>query len=141
MTASEINGKKVPQATTAARPTSSTLLSRKIDSRLNSESSLRSDRNESRRETIRIVEPMITTAIRTSSGGPTLDSPKAWIDCSTPERTRKVPSSESANVAQISETFQTRNMPRRSWTMIECRNAVPVSHGIRAAFSTGSQAQ
>ena len=83
----------------------------------------------------------MTIPIRTSSGTPTFDSPNAWIDCRTPERTRNVPSSESANVAQISETFQTRSMPRRSWTMIECRKAVPVSHGIRAAFSTGSQAQ
>ncbi len=56
-------------------------------------------------------------------------------------RTRKVPSSERTKVAQISETFQTRSIPRRSWTMIECRKAVPVSQGISAAFSTGSQAQ
>ena len=44
-------------------------------------------------------------------------------------------------MAQISDTFQTFSIPRRSWTMIECRNAVPTSHGISAAFSTGSQPQ
>ncbi len=68
-------------------------------------------------------------------------SPKAWIDCSTPERTRKVPSRASENVATIRQAFQTFSMPRFSWTMIECRNAVPINHGISAAFSTGSQAQ
>ena len=58
-----------------------------------------------------------------------------------PERTRNVPSSARANVAMISDTFQMRSMPRFSWTMIECRKAVPVSQGISDAFSTGSQAQ
>ena len=38
-------------------------------------------------------------------------------------------------------TFQIRSMPRFSWTMIEWMNAVPVSHGISDAFSTGSHAQ
>jgi len=32
-------------------------------------------------------------------------------------------------------------MRRRSWIITECRNAVPVSHGMKAAFSTGSHAQ
>ena len=44
-------------------------------------------------------------------------------------------------MARISETFQTFSIPRRSWIITECRNAVPVSHGISDAFSTGSQAQ
>ena len=44
-------------------------------------------------------------------------------------------------VARISETFQTFSIPRFSWIMIECRKAVDSSHGISAAFSTGSQAQ
>ncbi len=40
-----------------------------------------------------------------------------------------------------SVTFQTRSMPRRSWTITECRNAVAVNHGSMPAFSTGSQPQ
>jgi len=52
-----------------------------------------------------------------------------------------VPSSASVKVATIRQAFQTFSMPRFSWTMIECRKAVPISHGISAAFSTGSQAQ
>ena len=37
------------------------------------------------------------------------------------------------------DRFHTRNMPRRSWTSTEWMYAVPVSHGRRLAFSTGSQ--
>ena len=44
-------------------------------------------------------------------------------------------------VASTSETFQIFSIPRRSWIIAECRNAVPVSHGISAAFSTPSQPQ
>jgi hypothetical protein len=32
-------------------------------------------------------------------------------------------------------------MPRFSWTITECRNAVPMSHGMSDAFSTGSHPQ
>ena len=41
----------------------------------------------------------------------------------------------------MSETFHTFSIPRFSCTMIECRNAVPASHGMSDAFSTGSHAQ
>ena len=58
-----------------------------------------------------------------------------------PDRTRNVPSSASVKVPTISETFQTFSMSRFSCTIIECRNAVPTSHGIRDAFSTGSHPQ
>jgi hypothetical protein len=138
---SEISGKKVPQKITSARPTSSRLLTRKIDSREARDSIRRSGLSWSRRVTIRTVEPIATTAIRPRSGPPTVDAPKAWIDCSTPERTRNVPSRQSVKVAEIRLTFQTFSIPRFSCTITECRNAVPTSHGISAAFSTGSQPQ
>ena len=79
--------------------------------------------------------------MNTSICTPIVEAPNAWIESRMPLRTRNVPSSASANVAQISETFQTFSIPRFSCTMIECRNAVPTSHGISEAFSTGSQAQ
>ena len=44
-------------------------------------------------------------------------------------------------MAEIRLTFQTFSMPRFSWTITECRKAVPTSQGISAAFSTGSQPQ
>ena len=72
---------------------------------------------------------------------PTVEAPKAWIDSRIPERTRNVPSRASANVATTKDTFQTFSIPRFSCTIIECRNAVPTSHGISEAFSTASHPQ
>ena len=57
---------------------------------------------------------MMTVAISPRSGPPTVEAPKAWIDSRIPDRTRKVPRSASAKVPQISDTFQTFNIPRRS---------------------------
>ncbi|MGZ5336221.1 MAG: cytochrome c-type biogenesis CcmF C-terminal domain-containing protein [Solirubrobacterales bacterium] len=68
--------------------------------------------------------PLISEALtgrRHSFGPPTVEAPKAWIDSRIPERTRNVPSRASENVPQIRVTFQTLSIPRRSWTMIECR--------------------
>jgi hypothetical protein len=58
-----------------------------------------------------------------------------------PERTRKVPSTARMPVLSTSVAFHTFSIPRFSWIITECRNAVPVSHGSSDAFSTGSQAQ
>ena len=63
----------------------------------------------------------------------------AWTDVSTPERTRKVPISDSENAQIASRTVQFRNVPRFSVTASECKSAVPTSHGMNDAFSTGSQ--
>ena len=65
---------------------------------------------------------------------------KEWIELTIPERVRKVPKSERLNAKITSSTFQTFSIPRFSWIITEWRNAVAASHGIRAAFSTGSQA-
>jgi len=59
----------------------------------------------------------------------------------TPERVRNVPNSVRLKVRITSARFHSRSIRRRSWIITECRNAVPVSHGMNAAFSTGSQAQ
>ena len=66
---------------------------------------------------------------------------KAWIDDRMPLRVRNVPKIDSAKAPVISAMFQTLSMPLRSCTITECRKAVATSHGISAAFSTGSQAQ
>ncbi len=63
-----------------------------------------------------------------------------WIEFTTPERVRNVPNTDSSNASATRIMFQTFNMPFRSWIITECRNAVAASHGISAAFSTGSQA-
>ena len=58
-----------------------------------------------------------------------------------PERVRNVPNRASENVRITRTMFQTFSIPRRSWTITECRKAVATSQGMKAAFSTGSQAQ
>ena len=64
---------------------------------------------------------------------------KACTDVKTPERTRKVPSSDSEKVRIDSRMVQTLSALRYSMTSAECSSAVPASHGISEAFSTGSQ--
>ena len=63
----------------------------------------------------------------------------ACTDVSTPERTRNVPSSDSENATIASSTVQLLNVPRFSVTASEWMSAVPTSHGMKEAFSTGSQ--
>ena len=65
----------------------------------------------------------------------------ACTDVSTPDRTRKVPISDSEKARIASRMVQTLSAPRFSITTAECRSAVPASHGISEAFSTGSQNQ
>ena len=59
----------------------------------------------------------------------------------TPLRVRNVPSTVNRKVATISVMVHVLSIPRRSWTITECRKAVAVSHGMNDAFSTGSHAQ
>ena len=63
----------------------------------------------------------------------------ACTDDSTPERTRKVPSSDSENATIASSTVHDLKAPRFSVTASEWISAVPASHGMNEAFSTGSQ--
>ena len=79
--------------------------------------------------------------MKMTNGMPSVEAPKAWMESRIPERTRKVPRIARMPVARISEAFQTFSIPRRSWIITECRNAVPVSQGSSDAFSTGSHAQ
>ena len=87
------------------------------------------------------IDPAIIAAISSRNGTPRVLAPNAWIEFRTPLRTRNVPRIASTPVASTSETFQIRSIPRRSWIITECRNAVAVSHGISEAFSTGSHIQ
>jgi len=64
---------------------------------------------------------------------------KVCTDVSTPERTKKVPISDSENARMASRMVQTFSALRFSITSAECSSAVPASHGISDAFSTGSQ--
>ncbi len=63
----------------------------------------------------------------------------ACTEVSTPERTRNVPSSDSEKATIASSTVQPLKVPRFSVTAREWMSAVPTSHGMNEAFSTGSQ--
>ena len=62
-------------------------------------------------------------------------------ETSTPERTRNVPSRLSENARMASSSVQLLKSPRLSVTASEWISAVPASHGMKDAFSTGSQNQ
>ncbi len=64
---------------------------------------------------------------------------KACTLVSTPERTRKVPIRLMPKVRIASRMVHVFRASRFSTTIAECSSAVPDSHGIREAFSTGSQ--
>ena len=66
---------------------------------------------------------------------------KECTDTRTPERTRKVPSKLSEKAATDSSSDQLLNSPRLSVTASEWMRAVPTSHGMKEAFSTGPQNQ
>ena len=70
-----------------------------------------------------------------------VDCAKACTELTTPLRVRNVPRIHKRNVENTSQTFHTFIIPRFSCIITEWRNAVPVSHGISDAFSTGSQPQ
>ena len=56
---------------------------------------------------------------------------KAWTEVSTPERTRKVPSSESEKARIASRMVQLFSVSRFSTTIAECSSAVPASQGMK----------
>ena len=85
-------------------------------------------------------EPPITMPRKISTNRPRLGSAaNACTEVSTPERTRKVPSNDSENAAMASSRVQPPKLPRFSVTACECSSAAPASHGMKLAFSTGSQ--
>jgi hypothetical protein len=131
----------VPASTTSAKAANNRLLSRNAASRESGESIRPGARNLSPRQAISATPPNAQTPKKINSHEPMLDSENACTEFTTPERVRNVPRMVRQNVEITSERFQTRNIPRRSWTMSEWMNAVAVSHGSSDAFSTGSQPQ
>ena len=64
---------------------------------------------------------------------------KACTEVRMPERTRKVPISDSEKARMASRMVQTFSASRFSITSAECSSAVAASQGMKEAFSTGSQ--
>ena len=122
-------------------PRNRTLFSRNADSRLTGAAGRSLPTSAGRRQTRSPSDPVRATAIAARNHGPIDD----WVnECTlaiTPDRVRKVPSNVRQNVAITSAEVQIRSEPRRSATIEEWMNAVAVSHGSSAAFSTGSHAQ
>src|SRR5581483_145626 len=136
-----MTGNNVPQSTVKQAASRTRLLKRKLDSRETSDSSLCSDLRWSRCNT-KVKRQTASTITRNAQNQvPMDDCAKACTELTSPDRVSSVPKMESAKVEKISQTFQFFIMPRFSCIITECRNAVPVSHGISEAFSTGSQPQ
>ena len=131
----------MPQSTVKHASNSSRLLNRKLDSREISDSSLCS----LRRCDLFLKKKKANVASVSSRNhlnqSPMEDCAKACTELIIPLRVRNVPRIASQNVAKISHMFHIFSMPRFSCIITECRNAVPVSHGISDAFSTGSHPQ
>src|SRR2546428_8751107 len=140
-TSSERIGKSVPHSTENAMPTNKRLLNRKLASRLTIDSSLASASSSSSRLAY-TAKLAVAAAIRKKRKKyPTFD----WVnECTlemTPERVMNVPKIESSHDPMMSARFHFLSIPRFSWIITECREAVIVSHGKSDAFSTGSQSQ
>jgi hypothetical protein len=139
--ASDRSGKMVPKKTVKLAATRNTLLRRNADSRETIESSSPWPLSPSTRAASRVKDPSSTRARKARKNMP-MDP---WVNACTepmmPERVRKVPNSVSPKVRMMRVRFQSLSMRRRSWIITECKKAVPVSQGMKAAFSTGSQAQ
>jgi len=117
------------------------LLMRNNDSREKTEFICPSERREFQRCRSKPNDTMNVTPINVKKSGPIADWAKACTEESTPERVRKVPKMTREYVRMIRIIFHRLNMPFLSWIMTECRKAVPLNQGIRAAISTGSQPQ
>ena len=137
--ASANSGYSVPISTAAADTTRNTLFSSRKPSRENSSSSVSLTNFGARQAYSENALPSTTTR------KPRMNTPragsvaKACTDTSTPERTRKVPSSDSENAMIASSTVQDFSRPRFSVAASEWISAVPTSQGMNEAFSTGSQ--
>ena len=133
------SGYSVPNSTAATEATIMTLLAKSIDSRENQvkapPATMRGERQANKAS-----EPPTTTSMKPKMNAPRSGSTaNACTEDSTPDRTKKVPNSESEKVMSASSTVQALKAPRFSATAKEWIKAVPANQGMKDAFSTGSQ--
>ena len=137
--ASSTSGYKVPSRILAAATTRITLFKSRAVSRENN-SNLPVLRICGARQAYKDNEPPTTMPRKIRINTPRSGSvAKACTEVNTPERTRNVPNKLNENAKMASNTVQALKALRFSVTASECINAVPTSHGIKEAFSTGSQ--
>ena len=140
-TASEITGKSVPQNTEKHITTNTILLKRNPLSREVNDSILLVDRRSFIRVYMRPKEATNIKKTNVKNMGPNEEAVNECTELMTPDLVRNVPKIQRVNVRMISTIFHTRSISFFSCMIIEWTNAVAVSHGIKLAFSTGSQAQ
>src|SRR6185503_2373772 len=137
--ASTINGYNVPNNTEPAATVNSTLFESSNDSREITSNLLPSPTCFAR-HAYSNNEPPITITRNARMKMPRFGSvANACTEVSTPDRTRKVPRRLREKAAIANSTVQLLKPPRFSVTASECISAVPTSHGMNEAFSTGSQ--
>src|SRR6185437_9530629 len=140
-THSDSTGNSVPHNTVKQIKRKSQLLNRKLDSREIIDSSWCSLFKCSRFFQYRYPHTARIIARNATNQSPIDDCANACTELTTPLRVRNVPKIDSMNVVNTSHMFHVFSMPRFSCIITECRKAVPVSHGISDAFSTGSHPQ
>src|SRR5690349_13726125 len=139
--ASLTSGASVPMNTTSAASTSAMLLYSRKASR-ETPSKPAGDFSNGARQLYSVSAPPIMSTRNARMNSPRSGSAaNECTETSTPERTRKVPSRLSENARMASSSVQLLNNPRFSVTASEWISAVPTSHGMNDAFSTGSQNQ
>src|ERR1700722_8710816 len=137
--ASRNSGYSVPRNTVAQPQDSSTLLSTSAPSReigANSPPPC----SAGARIAYSVSDPPIATINSSRMNMPRCGSvANACTEVSTPDRTRKVPTRDSEKVMIASRMVHDFSVSRFSTTIDEWISAVPTSHGMNEAFSTGSQ--
>ena len=88
-----------------------------------------------------ISDASSVNAMNDRNSQPMLDCANECTEGTGPPRLMNMPICAKAKAAMMRMMFHILNIPRRFCTIIECTKAVMASHGIRAEFSTGSQAQ
>src|SRR5580700_1166090 len=133
------SGESVPHSTSPATLTRITLFTSKKNSRENSWNPPGAY-SFGARHAYRLSEPPMVITRNARIYSPRVGSlAKECTDTSTPERTRKVPTRLKENAKIASSRVQLLKIPRFSVTLKEWISAVPTSHGMNEAFSTGSQ--
>src|SRR5713101_2346064 len=133
-TASESSGKTVPKKTVKVAAIRKRLFRRKTDSRETAESSSPWARSRSVRHARSEKAPSRARARKARKKTPMDPCVKEWTEPMMPERVRNVPNSVRLKVRMIRVRFQSLSMRRRYWIITECRKAVPVSQGMKAAL-------
>ncbi|CAI8221947.1 Uncharacterised protein [marine metagenome] len=131
----------MPTKTTKQLTTNKRLLTTKADSRLTVENTPLLSIEPARKANRSKDPPTKIVKIKRMKTPRSGSLAKACTEVSTPDRTMKVPIKEKPNARIANKIVQAFNASLFSTTIAECSKATEINHGIRLAFSTGSQNQ